>query len=101
MVSLRDWFFGREGIYRQQLDALKAECADLKPPKVIYALPVQKELRHAPPTICGKCRQPTGYNDGVQPCNTCFLVGLETAQDAIARAAHDSKVAHIQTWRTK
>jgi hypothetical protein len=44
-VSLRDWFFGQEGIYRQQLDALKAECADLKPPKVIYDTPERDESK--------------------------------------------------------
>jgi hypothetical protein len=45
MGLLSDWLFGKEAIYRKQLDALKAECADLKAPRVVYAEP-DKDMTH-------------------------------------------------------
>jgi hypothetical protein len=57
--------------------------ADSAKPRVIYADHAQRELRHAPPTICGKCGDLAGYNDGVQPCNACFVAGMESAYEIV------------------
>jgi hypothetical protein len=76
-----------------------AQDSEIKPPRQTFKGHEQKEKRHAEPTICGKCGCPTGYNDGVQPCNACFVTGLEAAHE-IATASSE-KVTKFQRRKAR
>lgn len=105
IAFLRSWLRDLRDPHVPLADVARASrktLADgIKPPRQVFTGFVQKERRHAAPTICGKCGCPTGYNDGVTPCNTCFVEGLEAAQNAIDAANKSEKVTPLAAWRTR